>query len=333
MCITRYCVVLSCVAGFLLAENVRADHPTIAFGSESAGPIGTIATAPLPKGAWGGGLRTEYVNFDRFSDAELKNKATMGIEDVHSVDSLTNTSISIAHGITDDLTVSARLSHVKRKNIREGEIEDGDAEAHDHGDSSGIGDLLVLGQFRFLDGSELDASLLGGVKAPTGTTNNKDGGEKLETEFQPGTGSWDFVIGASASFNSGRTGLHGNVLYNLTTEGSQDTEIGNAFFYNFGVTYTLLSDNRHSDEGHSHSHLTWDAMLELNGETRKKNEIDNVNEDNSGGDLLFLSPGVRLSSSDGWSAFLSVGFPVHDDLNGVQTDVDYRVVGGVGVAF
>jgi len=320
MCITRYCVVLSCVAGFLLAEDVRADHPTIAFGSESAGPIGTIATAPLPKGAWGGGLRTEYVNFHRFSDAELKNKAAMGIEDVHSVDSLTNTSISIAHGITDNLTVSARLSHVKRKNIREGEIEDGDAEAHDHGDSSGIGDLLVLGQFRFLDGSMLDASLLGGVKAPTGTTNNKDGGVKLETEFQPGTGSWDFVIGASASLNSGRTGLHGNVLYNLTTEGSQDTEIGNAFFYNFGVTYTLLSE-------------TWDAILELNGETRKKNEIDNVNEDNSGGDLLFLSPGVRLSSSDGWSAFLSVGFPVHDDLNGVQTDVDYRVVGGVGVAF
>jgi len=303
-------VVLSFVTGFLLAENVRADHPTIAFGSESAGPVGTIATAPLPKGAWGGGLRTEYVNFDRFSDAELKNKGAKGIEDVHSVDSLTNTSISIAHGITDDLTVSARLSHVKRKDIREGEIEDGDTEAHGHGDSSRIGDLLLLGQFRFLDGSMLDASLLGGVKAPTGKTNEKDGGEKLETEFQPGTGSWDFVFGASASLNSGRTGLHGNVLYNLTTEGSQNTEIGNAFFYNLGVTYTLLTANRHSDEEHSHTHMTWDVMLELNGESRKKNEINNANEDNSGGELLFLSPGVRLSSSDGWSAFLCLSvFP------------------------
>ena len=48
----------------------------------------------------------------------------------------------------------------------------------------------------------------------------------------------------------------------------------------------------------------------------------------TGGDIIFLSPGVRVSSSDTWSLFLSVGKSVYHDLNGRQTDVDYRLVGG-----
>jgi len=126
--------------------------------------------------------------------------------------------------------------------------------------------------------------------------------------------------------------LHGNVLYNLTTEGSQNTEIGDAFFYNLGVVYSLPSGEGEAHHGHDHSHLKWDIMLELNGEYREKNEIDGGKEDNSGGDVIFLSPGIRVSSSDKWSLFLSVGKSIYDDFNGRQTDVDYRLVGGIGFA-
>ena len=76
----------------------------------------------------------------------------------------------------------------------------------------------------------------------------------------------------------------------------------------------------------------WDAMLELNGESRSKNRIGGVSEDNSCGDLVYLSPGIRLSSGSDWSLYISFGIPVHEDLNGVQADVDYRVVGGIGIA-
>lgn len=317
--------------GFL--GQAHADHPTIAFGSEAAGPIGTIPTAPLPARTWSAGFRTEIVNFDRFSDSELADFAEAGEEDVHSIDRLINASLALAYGITDDLTLSARLPYVDRQNIREGEIEDGDAEAHDHGDSNGIGDLSVLAQYRFLARQTVDVSVIGGIKAPTGKTDVKDGGEKLETEFQPGTGSWDWLFGASASINFGRIGLHGNVLYNLTTEGSQNTEIGDAFFYNLGVVYSLSSGEGEAHHGHDHSHLKWDIMLELNGEYREKNEIDGEKEDNSGGDVIFLSPGIRISSSDKWSLFLSVGKSIYDDFNGRQTDVDSRLVGGIGFAF
>lgn len=325
-------MILLYLAGIFSSYGIRADHPTIAFGSESGGPINTIATDPLPQGTRGAGIRTEFINFDKFSDTQLENFAAAGIDDVHSADSLTNTSLSLAYGVSNDFTVSARIGYVERQNIREGELEMGVPEAHNHGDSSGVGDLVVLGQYRFLERKMVDVSLLGGIKAPTGKTNNKDGGEKLEIEFQPGTGSWDYLFGASASVNMSRTSLHGNMLYNLTTEGDQDTEIGNAFFYNLGITYTFLSAERHAGDDHTHSHIKWDAILELNGESRDKDEINGLSEDNSGGDMVFLSPGMRLTSDGNWSLFLNVGFPVHENLNGVQTDVDYRVVGGIGIA-
>lgn len=74
-------------------------------------------------------------------------------------------------------------------------------------------------------------------------------------------------------------------------------------------------------------------MLEFNGEYRDKNDVDGEKDGNTGGDIIFLSPGVRVSSSDRWSLFLSAGKTVYDDFNGIQTDVDYRLVGGLGFAF
>jgi hypothetical protein len=314
-------------------NSAQADHPTIAFGSESSGPINTIPATLLPKGAASVGIRTEVIDFDRFSDSRLEDFASTGEEGVHSVDRLVTTSVSFAYGMTDDLSVSVRLPHVKRKNIREGELEGGVPEAHEHGDADSIGDLVVLGQYRFLNTHSVDVSLLGGIKVPTGKTTLKDDGARLETEFQPGSGSWDGLLGLAASIEMERVGVHGNVLYSLNSEGDQDTEIGDAFFYNLGLTFNLTDAIHQGSHQHSHRHLKWDAMLELNGELRDKNEVDDSKEDNTGGNLLYLSPGLRLSSSEGWGAFLSVGFPVHDDLNGIQTDVDYRVVAGFGFAF
>ena len=315
------------VLGLLFGTDAWADHPTAAFGSEASGPINTIAATPMPRGQWSIGLRTEVINFDEFSDAELEGFAAQGLEDVHSVNRLTSTSLAVAYGITEDVTVSVRIPYVDRKNIREGELEGGVPEAHSHGDSSGIGDAVVLGQYRLMQRPGLDSALLFGVKAPTGKTSNTDNGVRLDTEFQPGTGAWDFLIGAAVSKQTGRVGYHGNVLYNKTTEGSQDTEIGDAFFYNAAFSYRLSGEDGHT----AHTHLQWDILLELNGETRQKNKIAGAREANTGGTVIYLSPGLRLSSGSKWSAFLSIGLPVTENLNGEQAGFDYRIVAGVSM--
>jgi len=196
-----------------------ADHPTIAFGNEGAGAINTISAQKQPAGSWGFGLRSEVINNDEFSTEQLESFAASGREGVHSIDKITNTSFSLSYGVTEKLGVSLRLPYIERENIREGELEGGIPEAHTHGDSSGIGDLLLLGQYQIFEQSNADVAILFGIKAPTGETNEKDDdGVRFETEFQPGSGSWDVLVGAAISKDNGSFGYHANILYNKTTK-------------------------------------------------------------------------------------------------------------------
>ena len=328
------------VFGFVLAAtNAAADHPTVAFGSEAAGAINTIPAEPMPQGKWGLGIRTEIIDNKSFSNKQLEGVAAQGLKGVHSVDKVTNTSIAIAYGVSDDLTVIARLPYIERTNIREGELEDGVPEAHVHGDSSGVGDLLLLGQYRFFQNDSTGASILFGLKAPTGETGVKDkGGVRLfETEFQPGTGSWDILVGAAISKKIGKVGFHANILYNNTTEGSRSTELGDALSYNVALSYRLnREDHTHHDHTHHHGDesggLNWDLLLELNGETRRKDKKSGVFEANSGGTTVYLSPGIKVSSRKGLGGFLSIGIPVRDQKNGKQTEPDTRIVAGISFA-
>lgn len=315
---------------------VLADHPTIAFGHEGSGAINTISANPLPAGSWGFGLRSEIINNDEFTGTQLENFAANGLEGVHSIDRITNTSLSFTYGITEDFVLTARLPYVQRKNIREGELEGGVPEAHVHGDSSGVGDLVLLGQYRILTQSNTDVSLLLGIKTPSGETDVKDvDGVRFETEFQPGTGAWDLLLGASISKKIGKLGYHANILYNKTTEGSQSTEIGDALFYNTAVTFGL--NDSHAGHHHDHSHgaqtpgLQWGISLELNGETRRKNRVFGLSEANSGGTRIDLSPGIKVAYGK-FGGFVSYVIPMIENQNGEQTDVDSRLVAGLSFA-
>lgn len=311
-----------------------ADHPTIAFGSEVAGAINSISATPLASGVWGLGFRTEIIDNDALSNEQLEDFATAGSEGVHSIDRITNTSLSFSYGASKDLTLSLRLPYIVRENIKESEIENGLPEAHIHGDSSGVGDLLLFAQYRLLERVNTDVSILWGIKAPTGETEEKDkDGIRFETEFQPGSGSWDVLLGAAVTRKDGNIGYFANILYNKTTEGSQSTEIGDAIAYNAALTYRFNENH----DGHVHEHksgkdgFNWDLSAELNGETRQKNTIDGVSQENSGGSTIFLMAGVRLSTGM-YSGFISYGEPIVERYNGIQTDIDYRIVAGVSFA-
>ncbi|MCZ6773746.1 MAG: hypothetical protein O7G83_17440, partial [Proteobacteria bacterium] len=142
------------------------------------------------------------------------------------------------------------------------------------------------------------------------------------------------LIGGALSRALGRLGLHANLLFNLTNEGSQDTEFGDAFFYNAAVVYALSENEypHHGERAGAHPHLRWDAMLEINGETRWKNEIGGASEAHSGGTVVYLSPGLRVSYRR-VGAFVSIGYPIVDTPEGVQSDVNFRLIGGVSFVF
>lgn len=55
-------------------------------------------------------------------------------------------------------------------------------------------------------------------------------------------------------------------------------------------------------------------------------------DDNTGGNTVFISPGLRLSNGN-WSGYASVGIPIVTDLNGIQSDPEWRLTAGSSLAF
>jgi len=339
----------------LLSGNAWSDHPTMSVGSGMAGPINTLPAETLPEGQWTAGFRYEYLKMDALSDHKLSRLSEEG-KAVHSTDSLSSPSLSVAYGVSNDFMLVGSLPYVSRRNIRETaghhddeeEHHDEDEEHHEEdehgdeesgvvklGDSKGIGDLSVYGLYRFVNNEQtgLQVSVLGGVRMPTGDTSEKTKeGDRFEAEHQPGSGSWDplFGIGVSMPWNSASLGA--SLFYQLSTEGSQDTTIGDGVFYSLALAHRLGTGGSHAHHDHG-PHAELDLILELNGEWREKVDIDGARDDNTGGHVLFLAPGVRYGAPQGWAAALSFGVPVINNLNGIQSEPNWRVIGNIGHAF
>lgn len=324
---------------FFIRSFAWADHPSIGISSELAGPIQTISSTTLPEGRWSIGLRTEYIELDPFSDTSLEQFALQG-EEIHSSDYLLSPSLGISYGLSDNFMFSLSIPYVQRNNIREGHLEDGTPEVHIHKDSKGIGDITLFSKyhFDFFENRYHETSLLLGLKLPTGNSSAKDqNGERFETEHQPGSGSWDPFMGVAITKQYKLLSFSANFLYNFSTEGAQKTNLGDLFNYNLAISHRIggAIEHSHSTNTHhdhtSHVDLAWDLMFEVNGENRQKLSIAGTEDENSGGSLLYLSPGVRLTVGNRWAASLLFGVPVFQDLNGKQHDTDFRMIFGMGM--
>jgi len=322
---------------FICPHVALADHASASFETGAAGAIMTTPGATLPKGKAVFGLGVQFIDMDEISDSELE---TLGAadEDVHSVGSLLNLTANLAYGITNDLTMGISMPYLERNDIREAHNDMGVGEAEFAGDSTGMGDLSLFGQYRFYHDARQDMALIAGLKTPTGDTSEREAeGGLFESEQQPGSGSWDPFAGLAFNRNWGRAGFSANVLYTHTTEGSQQTDLGNVFNYNLALSYRAWSpEGGHDHDHHQHAFNILDYVdlaLELNGDVRGKDEIDGEDEKHSGGHILYVSPGIRVGLGHRWSLFTSIGVPVVNDHNGQQSEPDYRIIGGISCAF
>jgi hypothetical protein len=239
------------------------------------------------------------------------------------------------------------------------------------GGTSGIGDATVLGQWRFFnsEASGSAAAALFGLKLPTGKTNAVDrAGELFETEFQPGSGSADVLAGLAVTQRFGTWAVNASALYVFVNKGAQNTDLGDRFQYNAALSFRLFGSSpgrsvlgsdtpaayahgahsapeprrdvhTHAD-GRVHRHeepklaapLAVDAVLELNGEWHDHQVIAGERDRNSGGNVVYLSPGIRISAAN-VSGFASIGVPVVNDMYGLQAKPSHRVLGGLAIIF
>jgi hypothetical protein len=214
------------------------------------------------------------------------------------------------------LAIPVLVKEMKRKSLNN-EFSD---------DQSGIGDSILIGRYQILSQKEKNPFNLAfgaGLSLPTGSTDEEDGnGATLPGFLQTGSGSWDPVFELGAHKLSGRMMFTGHLMYRVTTEGElgdQDFERPDVFKYNAGGVYALSN--------------LFDAQLELNGVVKSKAELNGVKNDNTGGHLLYLTPGVHVKFWKKMHCDVGVPIVVYRDFNGTQLSEEYQVVVKLAMPF
>jgi len=234
----------------------------------------------------GFGIETEYESERMSAGSETEKRTSFHTE--------------IMYGVTGDLAVTLSVPTILGRTV---------GEAVGNIPRTGLGDISLRTKYRFWrvdrPGIQDAAAVIFGLKLPTGDYENTP---------PLGSGSTDVLFALAAARESRRWYYFGNVRYRLNTNGST-MQFGNRFLADvaFGVRPWLTE------------YLKPDlvVMVEANWESLQRNKINGTELRDSGGEMLFISPGFFLTLRN-WAFKGGIQFPVNQELNGPQAKTDYR---------
>lgn len=285
--------------------------------STTGGGTSTISGETLAQGRWSLDWRTDWTDYESVSVAEAEAKAAVHDEFDALGSSLVST-LAIAYGLTADFQISAQAGWYQGSDFIDAEADGlGGAESAG-GDPSGMTDLWLNGKYRLMKGSRGNLAVLAGVKLPTGADGETlDNGEVLEPSSQPGSGATDFQAGLGYSrFLSASTTFDASAVY--TVRGEQDDfTVGDRLDLGLAVAHRL--------SGGGAAEPGWTVFGEALAVVLSKDEEGSAANENSGGTILFLSPGVRYRCQNGVAIALAPSIPVSQDWNGEQIKTDLKL--------
>ena len=192
---------------------------------------------------------------------------------------------------------------------------------------AGLGDLKLLAKYQFVQHdtkrSSFRMTYLGGLKLPTGRADATDDGGPLPAPLQLGTGSYDFIAGSIATYVRNRWGLNAEAILNKNTK-AHDYKFGDILSLNFALGYRIFPGVY---EIYPSPYAT--VYLELLSQISGKNLERGVKLDDTGGMIVFLSPGIQYVLSRTLLVEASLQYPVLQDLNGTQLGTDFSVNVGI----
>ena len=268
------------------------------------------------------------INYD-FNNLNTLNAGDRRLDD----DSRKRTTHSIlfnaAYSITNNLSVETLLTWVNQRR-RIDQFGNVDLQA-----TTGLGDAVVLAKYGFLNamGTSSDITLGVGAKVPLGSYEEaNDIGITYIADLQPGSGAWDLILYTSLSKNFGfrpSTTFSARMIYRATgknkdyLEGLQTYEYGNEVQLFFGI----------SDEFVIFKKQLISPNIMVKYRNARKDEIDSVDLSNTGGNWIFLIPGLSLKFSKNISFITRAEIPVSSNVDGTQLTPTYRLTSGFLIHF
>ena len=183
--------------------------------------------------------------------------------------------------------------------------------------TSGFGDAFIASKLllvqRDREGRTTRFAATGRIKLPTGKDDETDDeGNPLPPPLQLGSGSVDYAVGGVFTHVRRRVGFNTNASYHLRTK-ANGFAFGDSVVYNLALGYRLAP--RVYKVYPAKNHLN--AYIELNGQSSQRNRVRGIEAPNSGGTLIYLSPGIQIIPGN-FIIEASLRLPVVQGLNGTQ---------------
>lgn len=191
--------------------------------------------------------------------------------------------------------------------------------------SSGIGDVAILTKYRFSKPENARFDFFGGLgmKLATGQTGQEnEDGIRLSLDMQPGSGAFDklFWLYFQKDFQEQRIRLLASSLFQLTGTFKeynliQEYKVGNSLMSRLGAIKNSTIGSQ-----------LFDFALEF---LFRKNWIDIVENQpipNTGGQWLFIKPGLIWSYNENLSINLATEIPIYAEVTGEQLSPSNRVI-------
>lgn len=200
---------------------------------------------------------------------------------------------------------------------------------------SGLGDLALVGRWLVLSKPEHEysysLSLLGGVEFPTGSASHlREEVNETEVPGAPpsgvhgndlalGSGSFDGIVGVSASGQWRRLVFMADAQYFIRSQGEFDYQYGNELSVSGGPGVYVLFDEEKTFAIHCHAGY----------ETKAHDSVDGVDREDGIAMAWYIGPALTLTFGERFNATVNVDIPLHIANRGTMDVPDYRVRGGL----
>lgn len=194
--------------------------------------------------------------------------------------------------------------------------------------TKGIGDGVVLVKYRFpIQGTKKSLVIGLGAKLPLGASDiANEYGISLPADLQPGSGAWDILfwgLYSKSLENRQSTSLSINTMYRLTGVnqdylGSLSYEFGDELQVILSLSDQLLVGNQ-----------ILDTSLSVRFRDAKRDSVDDAWINATGGQWLFLVPGLQLYFNPALSVSTSFEVPIYSYVNSTQLSPSFRLTLGL----
>lgn len=229
--------------------------------------------------------------------------------------------LTAALGLTPRWSFSLQAPFISRSH---GHVHyHGGTQLKDSWSVSGFGDILLEARYAFwrADGGST-WSLGAGGELPTGRRHARNSsGAAAEDGVLPGSGSYDAALSLLWQHPIGKGGVFSSLARRFNGPGKYGYRLGDVLMAHAGGTFPLRG--------------RWLGMVQVNGIIRDRDWKGSTREstENTGGEALYVSPGLEFSTPGGWNFSTAVQLPLYQRVDGYQIVADYAVRSGLGYRF